>query len=315
MKKLSTLSLSAVIIGFLFMSMTCSKESYFLTIEVNTPEAGSVTGEGEYASGENVELTALENAGYRFASWTAEGDYVSTELNADYKMPAKDITLKASFYIPGQGVTDIDGNTYPTVIIGQQEWMAENLRVTRFNDGTPIPYLTESSDWVQLTTPAYCWYNNDEAGNIIPYGALYSWFVIEGQSKSSEKICPEGWHVPTDAEWSSLIGYLDPRSDPNELHESQIAGGKLKAAGTTHWNNPNKGATNETGFAGIAGGFRDQGGNFVQKDDLGRWWTADEHQGFPSSAWWRSLDKETERISRHYLLKRQANSIRCIKSL
>ncbi len=312
MKKLGTLCLIALIIGLLFMSLSCSKETYLLTIEVNPPQAGTVTGEGKYQPGETINLTAMANEGYHFASWTEAGNYLDTQTHTEYTLPSRDVTLMASFYVPGQGVTDIDGNTYATVIIGQQEWMAENLRVTRFNDGSSIPHLTEGSDWVQLTTPAYCWYNNDEADHKNTYGALYSWFVSEGDSKSGENICPEGWHVPTDAEWSSLIRFLDPNSDPNELQESLIAGGKLKAAGTANWNTPNTGATNETGFAGLPGGYRDQGGNFVQKGDLGRWWSADAHQTY-GSAWWRSLGNASSKVTRHHLLKRQANSIRCIK--
>jgi|GEM_PF-1206586 len=297
----------------LFLTFGCTKETHVLTLTVSPAEAGIVEEGGKFESGETVNLLATANAGFQFAVWAEETDMVSLESGFTYNMPDRDVILTAYFFIPGNGVTDIDGNNYPTVIIGQQEWMAENLRVTRFNDGTPIPHLTESSDWLQLTTPAYCWYNNDEAGHKIPYGALYSWFVTDAQNNGGKNVCPEGWHVPSDAEWSQMLLYLDPNSNPNNLQESLNAGGKLKEAGFQHWDSPNAGATNATGFFGRPGGYRDQGTNFVQMGQLSRWWTADEHKDHASSAWWRSIESGSPRVARHYLLKRQANSIRCIK--
>ena len=297
----------------LFLAWGCIKETYVLTISVSPEATGIAEESGTYEVGETVNLSATANTGYQFAVW-AEGDVmVDMESQFAYEMPARNVNLTAHFFVPGNGVTDIDGNTYPSVIIGQQEWMAGNLRVTRFNDGTTIPHLTEGSDWVQLTTPAYCWFNNDEPGHKVTLGALYSWFVTDAQSNGGKNVCPEGWHVPSDAEWSQMILHLDPNSNPNNLQESLNAGGKLKEAGFLYWDSPNAGATNATGFFGRPGGFRDQGANFVQMGQLGRWWTADEHKGFPSSAWWRSIESGSPRVARHYLLKRQANSIRCIK--
>lgn len=319
MKKLKTTGLLAYIrplLAFpilLILIWGCEKETYMLTINTLPAEAGIVEEGGKFESGELVDLLATANAGFHFAVWAEGTDMVSLESSFTFNMPDRDVILTAYFYTPGNGVTDIDGNTYPTILIGQQEWMAENLRVTRFNDGTPIPHLTEGSDWDHLTTPAYCWYNNDESGHKMVYGALYSWFVTDAQSNDGKNVCPEGWHVPSDAEWSQMILHLDPNSNPNNLQESLTAGGKLKEAGFQHWDNPNAGATNATGFNGRPGGYRDQGTNFVQMGQLGRWWTADEHKDYSSSAWWRSIESGSPRVARHYLLKRQAHSIRCIK--
>jgi uncharacterized protein (TIGR02145 family) len=139
-------------------------------------------------------------------------------------------------------VSDVDGNTYKVVIIGTQVWMAENLKTTKYSDGTPIPLVTDNTAWSNLTTPGYCWYNNDSATIAQTYGALYNWYTV-----NTGNLCPAGWHVPTDAEWTILITYLGGED---------VAGGKLKEAGTAHWSSPNTGATNETGFTALPGGFR-----------------------------------------------------------
>jgi uncharacterized protein (TIGR02145 family) len=138
-------------------------------------------------------------------------------------------------------VTDVDGNVYHTVTIGTQVWMVENLKTTKYNDGTSIPYVTEELSWVNLTTPAYCYYDNIE-GYKSSYGALYNQYVI-----MTGKLCPPGWHVPSYTEWNTLMYYLGG---------SNVAGGKLKEAGASHWLDPNTAATNETGFTAFAGGAR-----------------------------------------------------------
>ena len=118
----------------------------------------------------------------------------------------------------GGTVTDIDGNVYHTVTIGTQTWMVENLKTTKYNDGTAIPLVTDSTAWLNLTTPGYCWYNNDAATYKNTYGALYNWFTV-----NTSKLAPSGWHVPTDAEWTTLITYLGGET---------VAGGQMKSTGT-----------------------------------------------------------------------------------
>jgi uncharacterized protein (TIGR02145 family) len=139
-------------------------------------------------------------------------------------------------------VTDIDGNVYQTIVIGSQCWMKENLKTTRFNDGTPIPLVTDPVLWNNYPTPAFCYYDNDEAAYKNLYGALY-----KGYTHDTGDVCPAGWHVPTEIEWTTLINFLQGET---------IAGGKLKAPGTQYWAAPNKGATNESGFTGLPGGGR-----------------------------------------------------------
>ena len=137
---------------------------------------------------------------------------------------------------------DIDGNVYDTVVIGTQVWMVENLKTTRLNDGTPIPLVTADTAWSKLILPGYCWYGNYEAFfKLNHYGALYNYYAV-----TSGKLCPVGWHVPDIDEWYTLIIFLGYDS----------AGGKMKETGTLNWLSPNTGATNESGFNGLPGGFR-----------------------------------------------------------
>jgi len=154
-------------------------------------------------------------------------------------------------------MTDLDGNVYKTVTIGDQTWMAENLRTTTYNDGTAISYAADSAEWINLSTGGYCNYNNttnEEA--ISTYGRLYNNAAVH-----SGKLAPTGWHVPTDEEWKTLITYLGDE-----------AGGKLKETGTTHWNSPNTGATNETGFTALPGGSIGYDAEFGHLGESGCWW-------------------------------------------
>src|ERR1035437_682216 len=141
-------------------------------------------------------------------------------------------------------MTDQDGNVYKTITIGTQTWMAENLRTIKYRDGTPIPNVTDNTTWTNLTTDAYCNYNNTTSADTIAiYGRLYNWYA----ATNSHNIAPIGWHVPTEAEWTTLIYYLGGYS---------VAGGKMKETGTTHWKTPNTGATNESGFTALPSGVR-----------------------------------------------------------
>ena len=139
-------------------------------------------------------------------------------------------------------MTDIEGNIYKTIKIGNQWWMAENLKVTHYRNGDSIPNLTDSFLWFQITTGAFCNYGNDE-NNVALYGRLYNWFAV-GDSRN---IAPDGWHVPSDAEWQTLVDYLGGET---------VAGGKMKEAGLEHWFYPNEGATNESNFNALPSGGR-----------------------------------------------------------
>jgi uncharacterized protein (TIGR02145 family) len=144
-------------------------------------------------------------------------------------------------YTPGPGVTDIDGNTYPTLIYGNgQEWMAANLRTANYANGDPIPTVVIMDEWCELGTGAWVHYEQD-AQYEDPYGKLYNWFAVD----DARNVCPAGWHVPSDVEWTALVDYLGGPLD---------AGGKMKTVGTAYWQDPNVLATNESGFSGVGGG-------------------------------------------------------------
>jgi uncharacterized protein (TIGR02145 family) len=194
-------------------------------------------------------------------------------------------------------VTDIDGNVYHPITIGTQVWLVENLKTTRYNDGTPIPLVTDSTAWSNLTTPGYCWYNND-AANKNTYGALYNWFTV-----NTGILAPTGWHVPTDTEWTTLTTYLGGES---------IAGGKLKETGSTHWRSPNAGATNESGFTALPGGHRDINGAFSAIGDDGYWWSVTEY-GSTGKVWYRNMNYNYAGVVRVSNNKINGHSVRCVK--
>ncbi len=194
-------------------------------------------------------------------------------------------------------VTDIDGNVYNTVTIGTQVWMAENLKTTKYRDGTNIPNVTDNTAWGNLTTGAYCDYSNTPS-NSATYGRLYNWYA----ATNVHNIAPTGWHVPTDAEWTTLTTFLGGES---------VAGGKLKEIGTTYWASPNTGATNETGFTALPGGYRDSSGTFYTIGSSGFWWSATESGA--TFAWYRNMFYNYSDVYRNYIYKELGFSVRCVR--
>jgi uncharacterized protein (TIGR02145 family) len=170
-------------------------------------------------------------------------------------------------------VTDIDGNVYRTVIIGNQEWMAENLKVTHYRNGYDIPNVTDNATWASLSTGAYCEYDNN-ISNVATWGRLYNWYAAVDDGN----IAPTGWHVPSDDEWKQLEMYLgmsQAAADAFDQFRGTNEGGKLKESGTTHWSSPNTGATNESGFTGLPGGYRrNYDGSFDDLHDWGDFWSS-----------------------------------------
>jgi uncharacterized protein (TIGR02145 family) len=199
--------------------------------------------------------------------------------------------------LKAQTMKDTDGNVYKTVTIGKQVWMAENLKTTKFSDGTAIPFVIDSLEWKKLTTPAYSWYNNDTTHKNI-YGALYNWYTV-----NTNKLCPDGWHVPSNKEWKILTTYLGGES---------VAGGKLKEAGTTHWKDPNNGATNQSGYNGLPGGFRHANfGKFYYAGIFGYLWTSSPFND--KNARHRHFGYEYHSIFRYHFDKRSGFSVRCLQ--
>ncbi len=209
---------------------------------------------------------------------------------------------QVSFTTDPLNIIDADGNIYNVIRIGTQLWMKENLKTTKYNDGTNIPLVTDNTAWSNLTTPGYCWYNNDAGSYKNVYGALYNWYAV-----NTGKLCPVGWHVPSDNEWTILENYLGGW---------EVAGGKLKATGTIEagtglWYSPNTGATNETGFTAVPGGYRSYGGYFNSFGYDGHWWSSTEYSS--SNAWYRlmnHMDSYSIRVSNH---KPNGFSVRCVR--
>ena len=196
-----------------------------------------------------------------------------------------------------QIVTDIDGNTYNTVKIGTQVWFSENLKTSRYKNGGLIPNVVDDSEWEALTTGAWC-YNHYAVNNAI-YGKFYNWFATQGDS-----LCPTGWHVPSDAEWTVLVDYLGGK---------RVAGGKMKSVGTAYWKRPNTGATNKSGFSALPSGFYDNDGGYGNIGLNTFFWSITEE--VIGAAWSRILDNRSRDVYRISTLKESGESVRCIKDL
>ena len=217
-----------------------------------------------------------------------------------------DVNAFAQFYsrLKYGEVKDIEGNTYKTIKIGTQTWMAENLRTTKYRNGIPIQNITNNAKWEKDETGAWCYYENDESNNK-PYGKLYNWYAV----KNSNQICPKGWHVPTDEEWTTLINYLDPEADGGA--EDNTAGGKMKKAGMQYWKSPNKGATNSSSFSGVPGGSRYYNGPSNGMGEYGVWWSSTQYSS--SNVWTRDLFNYKDNVSRPNFSKSAGFSVRCVR--
>ena len=199
--------------------------------------------------------------------------------------------------ISSSSCIDIDGNAYPTITIGTQVWMAENLRVTHYRNGNAIPNVTDNSAWAALTSGAYCWYNNKQGTNA-KYGALYNWYAVN----NSHGLCPAGWHVPSDAEWTIFTNYLGGLS---------VAGGKMKSVSAL-WSSPNTDATNNSGFSGLPGGDRSsETGGFYNLGGTGYFWSSSQYS--TNGAWGRYLYYVSAYVGRSYYNKEDGLSVRCLK--
>ncbi|MBN2258212.1 MAG: fibrobacter succinogenes major paralogous domain-containing protein, partial [Anaerolineaceae bacterium] len=205
-------------------------------------------------------------------------------------------------------VTDIDGNIYITTKIGDQWWMAENLKVTHYNNGDSISNVTDNSEWGGLTTGAYCNYNNDST-RVSKYGRLYNWYAVD----DSRGIAPAGWHVPTDEDWKELEMFLGMSQSDADIagYRGTDEGGKLKETGTIHWNSPNTGATNSSGFTTLPGGYRYYVGAFSYMGVHCLLWSSDE--GSSTYAWSRELDYGRSGVGRFYDPERNGFSVRCVR--
>lgn len=204
-------------------------------------------------------------------------------------------------------IADVDGNQYFTILIGSQIWMAENLKTTKYNDNAQIPLVTGNTAWSTLTTHGYCWYMNDATAYKSLYGAIYNWFAV-----NSGKLCPTGWHVPTDVEYITLETTLGlPVAQSTQWEWRGTDQGKQMKK-TTGWNQGENG-TNTSGFSALPGGYRYYvDGNFAGVGLLGYWWTSSAADA--STSYYRRLDGNNNGIYRASAPKSAGKSVRCIKN-
>lgn len=255
-------------------------------------------------NGENT-ITKIDGSTY-----TAQRDLLSLNdletIEAMYSVVDKDCIPKET-----DELTDLDGNSYTTVKIGEQWWMAENLAVTHLRDGTPISNITHEYDWWDNTTkPAYSWYDNDEAANKEVYGALYNWAVVK-----TNLLCPAGWHVSTDDDWKEMEIFLG--MSETEANQSggrgEGVGGKLKIEGTEYWYITNEGASNESGFSALPGGKRDPlDGWSNEKGVTGYWWSPGKENGSDKPQYRQLYDLYTK-VYRYTAKENSGFSVRCVK--
>jgi uncharacterized protein (TIGR02145 family) len=199
-------------------------------------------------------------------------------------------------------VTDVSGNVYTSVKIGTQEWLVENLKVTAYRDGTSIPNIASEVAWLALTNGGWCNYSNDVQYDNL-YGKLYNWYAVS----NPKGLAPAGWHIPTDAEWATLVNYLGGPA---------TAGRKLKEIGMAHWLSDNNGTTTSTNsscFTALPGGFRDGGANalFSNINQNGYWWSSSDAGAAGAGSF--VLSHGTTQTNSGATSKLAGYSVRCVK--
>jgi len=257
-----------------------------------------------------------------FTTTAPAGAYVCGDANDSGGIDIDDVVFLISYIFSGgpapdpnccesdcpPTVTDYDGNVYQTVLIGDQCWMMENLKVTHYRNGDPIPHVTDGGTWSGLSSGAYCEYDNDPS-HVPTYGRLYNWYAVD----DSRGLAPEGWHVPSDDEWKQLEMYLGMSQAEADAYgwRGTDEGGKLKESGTTHWNPPNEGATNESGFSALPGGYRGSGGNFGSMGVYAYFWSFTELDS--NYSWYRGLSYGLSQGDRVSYSKQYGFSVRCVR--
>ena len=240
--------------------------------------------------------------------YAVDSTFTNAALKAYFNEPLLIKLFAADTTGNGQGtVTDYDGNVYQTVQIGNQVWMAENLATTHYNDGEGIPNVTDGTEWANLSTPAFCWYLNDSTVYKDRYGTLYNWWTVE-----TGKLCPIGWHVPSDDEWKELEMFIGMSyGDAYDTGwRGADEGDKLKMR--SKWNN-NDSITNAYDFSAIPTGIRDGGaGDFFDEDISGAYWRSSS-EASSYGAWVRGLSHDTSLVNRAYHNKQDGYSVRCVK--
>ena len=285
-----------------------------ITISIETEDSdGSISEVKFYIDG--VEKGSASSFPYNY-EWNTNDEITGNHIIMAKAYDSDGATKSNEINIILTGtVTDIDGNIYKTITIGTQEWMIENLKTTKYNDGSEIPYVPYDVDWFDLSGPGYCWYNSDESTYKDVYGALYNWYTI-----NTGNISPTGWHVPTDDEWTTMENYLIANG---YNYDSTLTGNKIAKAMTsaTGWNSyTGKGIVgstdypekqNVTGFSALPSGYRYNYGFFDYGGDYGIWWSATESDG--TNAWHRILGYNSDKVIRYRNNKTYGYSVRCVK--
>lgn len=330
-----------VVTGISLLFTSCKKEDVMVATSIELVSGVDLTGEIETTLANSIVVlvkgqdgNAFQDASVSFAvqegsvssakvttdangnasiMWTlgaTEGDQILTitALNADgvSQLSGSPITVNATATKTITEVIDIDGNVYDLVTIGNQTWMAEDLRTTKYADGTPINKVEANSEWADLgsnnTDIAYCYYDNNENSE---YGALYTWAAATGgvlyTIEEVQGVCPDGLHLPNYDEWNELAEYLG----------YDVAGAKIKEVGTSHWEGPNEGTTNSTGFTALPGGFRNANGEFEELSRLAFWWTSEEETP-PDYAYTWYVNNSAASIMDKSEVKSMGLSVRCI---
>ncbi|MBN1998490.1 fibrobacter succinogenes major paralogous domain-containing protein [candidate division KSB1 bacterium] len=312
---------SAVTIKWTTFTTTLSSPTNGSTISDQTPafKWSSVSGAASYQlvvdNSSDFSSPAIDQSNLTSSSYTSsslsDGTYYwrvrAKDNNGNWSDWSSVWNFTISSYQTGT-VTDIDGNVYKTVKIGDQWWVAENLKVTHYRNGDPIPNVTGSSEWANLSTGATCNYDNNES-YVSTYGRLYNWYAVN----DSRGLAPAGWHVPTDAEWKQLEMYLGMSQSEADATgwRGTDEGGKLKETGTGHWASPNTGATNESGFSALPGGYRFGGGTFYGIGFAAYFWSASS--GSDDRAWYRSLSCSNSAVYRFGYSRRGGFSVRVVR--
>ena len=293
-----------------FSDITWGDNTYFLKIEID-PEGGSTW--------EEIGTTQLVSVPYALYARSSDFECINNRPTTLEGYGITDAVSQASVDVLKQKidkiswiledpfkrglVKDCEGNDYKTIMIGTQTWMAENLKTTKYDDETLIPNVIDDATWNSLTSDAYCWFNND-IGNKDIYGALYNWHAVK-----TGKLCPEGWHVPSDSEWKQLemaLGMTHEQADAFSWRGTD-QGTQMKT--TSGWNDNGNG-TNSSGFSGLPSGYRGNS-NFVYIGYYGFWWTSSE--GSEGKALVRGLNYSGTTVSRGSGNAEYGNSVRCLR--
>jgi uncharacterized protein (TIGR02145 family) len=299
----------------MFNSPTDANASGYCKLEYNGQQK---TGAGEYKSGNPLNNFVFDLGDMlKFTSFTDQGERVITSSPTGDQIYYFHYTGDPCPGAPT--VTDINGNVYNTVQIGNQCWIKENLKTTTYRNGTTIPNVTDDYAWYDLTTGAYVWYENDISWKD-KYGALYNWFT----TVDPNGLCPTGWHVPTDDEWTALTDYIGGTSSPhgNELKSCRQVNSPLggNCNTTEHprweeddWSGYNHHGFDEFGFSALPGGYRGTYGSFYDIGLNGRWWSSTEYSS--PYAWHRGMTYGSGNVYRDYLGKGNGFSVRCLRDI